>query len=66
MSNISCSPFRPSKRGVLKYQIIEILEDNELSDEDIGKVVKLLYETYLLGKEEFDNEQRIILEDTTY
>ena len=60
LSNISCSPFRPSKRSILKYQIIEILEDNELSDEDIGKVVKLLYETYLLGKEEADNEQRSI------
>ena len=60
MSNISFSPFRPSKRSILKYQIIEILEDNELSDEDIGKVVKLLYETYLLGKEEVDNEQRSI------
>lgn len=49
LNKLSCAPFRPSERGMIKQQVIEILEDNGLSDEDIGEVVRLLYLTYQLG-----------------
>lgn len=49
LNKLSCAPFRPSEQGMIKQQVIEILEDNGLSDEDIGEVVRLLYLTYQLG-----------------
>ena len=49
LNKLSCAQFRPSERGMIKQQVIAILEDNGLNDEDIGEVVRLLYLTYQLG-----------------